>query len=459
MTAKILVVDDIIANTKLLEAKLVAEYYDVATANSGFEALEKAIETKPDLILLDVMMPGMDGFECCRKLKSDAETAHIPVVMVTALTDTEDRINGLKSGADDFLAKPIDDMALMVRVKSLVRTKMLLDELRLRDLTGAQIGVMDAAEDLLQQEPEHIRILLVDDDPVQIKRFRNELEPACRIKVSQTLEDAQQATDGPGYDVVLVSTALESVDGLRLATQLKSNERFRYIPIIILVDEFEKELIMKGLEIGINDYLIVPADPSESRARINTQVKRKRYQEALKLNYKESLSMASTDNLTGLYNRHYLDKHLDNAVHESLTSYRPLSLIMLDMDHFKEVNDNYGHDCGDDVLRQLADLIRDTVRGADLAARFGGEEFVILMPSTKPAEAGKVARRLRELIESTSFQISNTDTPTLKKTASLGVSSLNPMGDDGQKLLKRADEALYEAKNNGRNRVIIAPDS
>src|SRR3984885_3684244 len=141
MTAQILVVDDVPANIKLLEAKLASEYYDVIAAKDGFEAIAKTKENKPDLILLDVMMPGMDGFETCRKLKEDAEISHIPVVMVTALSEKSDRVKGLEAGADDFLTKPINDIALLSRVKSLVRIKVLLDELRLRDQTGMQMGV------------------------------------------------------------------------------------------------------------------------------------------------------------------------------------------------------------------------------------------------------------------------------------------------------------------------------
>ena len=141
MTAQILVVDDVPANVKLLEAKLASEYYDVISAKDGFEAIEKTKEHKPDLVLLDVMMPGMDGFEVCKKLKEDIEVSHIPIVMVTALSEKSDRLKGLDAGADDFITKPINDVALFARVKSLVRIKMLLDEVRLRDKTSIEMGI------------------------------------------------------------------------------------------------------------------------------------------------------------------------------------------------------------------------------------------------------------------------------------------------------------------------------
>src|ERR1700722_18524143 len=141
MTARILIVDDVPANTRLLEAKLSAEYYQVASAKDGFEALRMAHEWQPDLILLDVMMPGMDGFECCRKLKEDATTHHIPVVMITALGEPAERLHGLESGADGLLTTPGEYETLMARVRSLVRLKRLLDEWRARGETARALGL------------------------------------------------------------------------------------------------------------------------------------------------------------------------------------------------------------------------------------------------------------------------------------------------------------------------------
>ena len=143
MTARVLVVDDILANVKLLEARLAAEYFEVLSAFSGREALDILARERVDVVLLDVMMPGMDGFEVCRRIKSNAETHHIPVVMVTALDQPADKVQGLESGADDFLTKPVDDIALVTRVKNLARLKMLNDEMIMRASTGKQMGVPD----------------------------------------------------------------------------------------------------------------------------------------------------------------------------------------------------------------------------------------------------------------------------------------------------------------------------
>lgn len=452
MPAEILVVDDVPANVKLLEVKLTNEYYDVITAKDGFEALEKAKKHKPDIILLDVMMPGMDGFETCKKLKEDHEISHIPVIMVTALSEVSDRVRGLEAGADDFLTKPINDIALFARVKSLVRIKVLLDELRLRDKTGLEMGVVDEGKNTFTQNVSGSRILLIDDDIVQLKNITERMSKEYVIQGTTTPEEALPMAIRDNYDLIIVSTQLTDIDGLRLASQFKSQEETRNIPVLMLVDEDDTRAMLKGFELGVNDYIVMPIDYNEISARIKTQIRRKKYQDALKSNYQQTISLAITDGLTGLYNRHYLNAHLDNMVRQSINNNKPLSLMIMDMDHFKQVNDTYGHDTGDAVLKQLAEIIIKTVRSADLAARFGGEEFVVLMPETDKNQAKDAAERIRKIVENTEFKLSTGQ--TFKKTISIGVAFLDEMGDSGQGLLKRADEALYKAKNGGRNKVV-----
>lgn len=458
MTALILVVDDVPANVKLLEAKLSAEYYDVVTARNGFEAIEQAKQHKPDLILLDVMMPGMDGFEACRRMKEDPSISHIPVVMVTALSEVSDRINGLEAGADDFITKPINDTALFARVRSLVRIKVLLDELRLRNKTGQDIGVIGDGENTFTSDVSGSHVMVIDDDIVQTKRILATLSKHYKVTMVEEPEEARHIAESQaeGIDLIIISTELMEADGLRLATQLKTLEPLRHVPVIMLVDEHEDQLMLKGLELGINDYLILPVDENEMIARVKTQIRRKKYQEALKANYRNSLNMAITDKLTGLYNRHYLDTHIHNVVGQALENHKALSLMIMDMDHFKSVNDTYGHDCGDEVLKQLAEIIIKSTRGSDLAARLGGEEFVVLMPETNEQAAYDMGERMRRTVEAHEFRISN-PVGVIKKTVSIGVANLRLNGDTAADVVKRADVALYEAKNSGRNRVLPTP--
>src|ERR1700748_3181436 len=180
MTARVLVVDDIMSNVKLLEAKLTAEYFDVATAFNGLECLKRIEENIPDIVLLDVMMPGMDGFEVCRRIKSDPRIAHVPVVMVTALDQPSDRVAGLEAGADDFLTKPVDDAALFARVRSLVRLKLMTDELRMRETTGQNMGLLDATDSLQDANPTG-RLLIIEDRPESVAWFSTALLPTHEI--------------------------------------------------------------------------------------------------------------------------------------------------------------------------------------------------------------------------------------------------------------------------------------
>ncbi len=456
MTGLVLVVDDVPANVKLLEAKLTNEYYDVITAKDGYEALEQTKAKKPDLILLDVMMPGIDGFETCRQLKQDPDVSHIPVVMVTALSDPSDRVQGLEAGADDFITKPINDTALFARVRSLVRIKVLIDELRLRDKSGSQLG-MSASDFSLNLDVTGSNLMVIDDDVVQARRIIEKLT-AGGYKVSHFADHKQaidQARTTESLDLILISTQLADIDGLRLATQFKAVEQVRHVPIIMMVDEDEQHLMLKGLELGVNDYLLTPVDFNEMFARVKTQIRRKKYQEALKSNYQESVSMAVTDGLTRLYNRHYLDTHLKNLVRQAGEQGRSLSLVIMDMDHFKQVNDTYGHGVGDEVLVGLSNIIVQTIRSADLAARYGGEEFVVLMPETDAVRCFEAAERLRRAVEGHSFVVTHEASP-ISKTISIGCATMQA-DDTPETFLRRADGALYESKNTGRNKVMPVP--
>lgn len=455
MSALILVVDDTPANVMLLEAKLNNEYYDVVTAADGFEAIKQAKEHSPDLILLDVMMPGMDGFETCRQMKADHEISHIPVVMVTALNSPEDRVNGLQAGADDFLTKPIDDAALMARVRSLVRIKTLIDELRLRDQTGAEMGVLGEKNNSFTMDVSGSRVLVIDDDGVQSKYILDALAQKFHVELLTRIDDTIKVAAEGVFDCILISTQLTEVDGLRLAMHLKTKDELRHVPLIIMVDEEEREVMLKGLELGVNDYISLPPDMNELLARVQTQIRRKKFQDALKSNYQQTINMAITDGLTGLYNRHFLSTHLNNMVKQALQMGRPLSHIILDVDKFKSINDTYGHDVGDEVLIQLGKIVVNAIRSADLAARYGGEEFVVLMPETDIFDAAEVAERIRLSVERTSFKVSHA-VGELRITVSVGVSHLRSDKDTSHELHKRADEALYRCKENGRNQVQLA---
>ncbi|HET7333845.1 MAG TPA: response regulator, partial [Rhizomicrobium sp.] len=257
MTARVLVVDDILSNVKLLEAKLAAEYFEVVTAYNGEEALAKTEEHEPDIILLDVMMPGMDGFEVCRRIKSNPKSAHVPVVMVTALDQPSDRVAGLDAGADDFLTKPVDDAALFARVRSLVRLKMMTDELRMRETTGQSMGLIDPAETLCETAPTG-RILIIEDRPESVAWFQEALAPDNEISAVDMFEEAVVRVRGGDFDLIVISLGLRGFDGLRLCSQLRSLPEGRNVPILVVVSDGDKRKLTQALEMGVNDYLTRP---------------------------------------------------------------------------------------------------------------------------------------------------------------------------------------------------------
>jgi two-component system cell cycle response regulator len=449
MTARILVVDDLDVNLRLMEARLSAEYYEVLTATDGPSGIARAAEEKPDIILLDVMMPGMDGFEACRRLKEDPQTRHIPVVLVTALDGRSDRVAGLDAGADDFLTKPIDEVMLFARVRSLTRLKAVIDELREREASGRRMGVMAGAASRLDGAGG--RILVVDDNVRQAERLAAELAVEHRPVIESDTDKALIAARGP-VDLLIVNAAASGFDGLRFAAQIRSDEATRNLPLLAVVDFDQRPRLVKALEIGVNDLLARPVDPGELSARARTQIRRKRYTDYLRSNLDQQLELAVIDPLTGLHNRRYMSGQLKALVERAGQGGEPVSLLAIDIDHFKKINDSFGHDVGDEVLRGFAARLRSNVRAIDLPVRQGGEEFLVVMPDTRLEDAHRIAERLRLHVAGEPFHVTGAE--ALGVTISIGVATNLPgeMKPDG--LLKRADKAMYEAKAAGRNRVV-----
>lgn len=456
MSARIMVVDDILPNVKLLEAKLEAEYYDVVTASSGQEALDKIPQLRPDLVLLDIMMPGMSGFEVCEKMKSDPEMSHIPVVMITALTESEDRVRGLEAGADDFLSKPVNDLALMSRVRSLVRLKMTIDEWRARENTATQLGVEDESANLLEEPYEKARILIVEDKEFEREKFEKVLaEDHHHVDMYEEGREALPRIIETDYELIIVSMDMKNEDGLRLCSQFKTSPKTRSTPILMTAEQGDMPRIAKGLEMGAHDYIIRPLDNNELMARVRTQIRRKRFQDHLRSNYEMRLSMALKDDLTGLYNRRYLDTRLQNYLKDIQVSDKNFGILIFDIDYFKQVNDTYGHAVGDEILKIFAQRLQDQVRSFDLVARFGGEEFVTIHPDIHEQSLKYIAERLRICIDEKPFPC-NVEQGELSITTSIGGALIDQGYNSEEQVLKAADDALYKAKELGRNKCVFA---
>lgn len=449
MTATVLVVDDLEPNIKLLEAKLLAEYYTVLTANNGTTALELLANNKIDIVLLDVMMPGMDGFETCKRIKANPETTHIPVVMVTALSDIEDRVKGLEAGADEFLTKPINDIALFARVKSLSRMKTVIDELKLRNTINAELGATTVE---IKDNFSESKILIFDDDVIQSKNVREHLlELTQQIKTLSAIEEID-ALGAFVPDLVIISCQIDSIDPLRIGVMLRSKPAFKNAVLMMMAEEENTPMVIKGIELGINDYVICPVDKSELKARVRTQLRRKQYQDDLRAELEESVDLSTKDGLTGVFNRRYFDIHISQMVEKSKENHKPICMMMFDMDHFKEVNDTYGHPAGDAVLKTLSTILKTSFRVTDLIARYGGEEFIVLLNNVDLATGIQIAEKTRATIEAADFVIPGQSEP-LHKTTSIGIVEYT-QGDSAQDFIDKVDKALYEAKESGRNKVV-----
>jgi len=388
---------------------------------NGFEALEIIEKELPDIILLDVMMPGMDGFEVCRKVKANPNVAHIPIIMVTALDQPKDRVMGLEAGADDFLTKPIQDMPLFARVKSLVRLKVLMDELRIRTSTGQAFNPENDLGVSTNLKLENVKTLLIEDYERVAKRITGYLEDTVDQIDLDNVENGQLNTENLAqYDLFIISLSLRDVDGLRLCSSIRSSENTRHSPILVLIDEGDHERLIQAMEIGVTDYVTRPIDGNELVARVKSQVRHKRFADHLRGKMQKNMELAVTVSVTNLYNRHFLDTHLDNIFTKEAEKRPKTSLLMLDIDNFKIVNDTYGHASGDEVLEEFSRRISDNMRSIDLVARYGGEEFVVVMPETDSEFAMFIAERVRKQISDKPFEISGSPTP-INITVSIGV--------------------------------------
>ncbi len=454
MPGRILVVDDVATNRLILKAKLAAAYYDVLEADCGQAAFDVAKAEQPDVILLDIMMPDMDGYQVCEMLKACSETSHIPVVMVTASSAPKERIRGLAVGADDFLVKPINDMALFARVRNLLRVKMMFDELKLRDSTSRELGLSDFLEVSEEEMQSSHTVMLAPAAMAQGAAWTSEISKMPNVEVIGTCSE-REALNMARFEqpdaIIVHQRLMEEGDSLRLISALRARPETRQAVMIYVVSDGAIETAAKALDLGTSDYILEPFEPEELTLRLRTQLRRKRYSDQLRSNVRDGLKMAVIDPLTGLYNRRYATQHMQKIVDRARESGNSFAVMMMDLDKFKLINDSEGHDAGDMVLKEFSHRIQENVRGVDLVARMGGEEFLVVMPDASDMVAKHVSERLRRAVESKPFVTAAG--VELKITVSIGVAIGQPSDDDSDLLIKQADTALYAAKSNGRNLV------
>lgn len=444
---RVLVIDDQPVNIKIIAKRLAVSGYEVLTATNGMDGIRLARESGPDVILLDIMMPEMDGYEVIKRLKQEPETSGIPIALLTSLDSTEDKVKGLDAGADDFLTKPVNQIELIARIRSLTKLKRLHEEIR-------KVG------NLMSPQPEDVEegktkdkksILIVEDDERMLMQYKRILDNAGDYR-TLTANNASTAVDvlhNTIPDLILLDIMLPDMNGIELLKKIREYHPAADIPVIIISAITDIETKVKGIEAGVDDYLIKPVDRFEMLARIRANLRKAEAQRILKSNLEAAARQAITDHLTGLYNRQYLKDVLEREIARAKRYKRPFSLLLSDIDYFKSVNDTFGHLIGDSVLRETAGILKDNVRASDVTARYGGEEFVVVLTDTDINGAVAAAEHLRETVAQHRF--SGADGRPI--TISIGCTEFHPADADMDAVIKRADDALYLAKQDGRNRV------
>ena len=365
-------------------------------------------------------------------------------------------LRGLDAGADDFLSKPYPDMALFTRVASLIRMKQMVDELRLRYETSLQLGLEDVTCADSGLKFADSTILLVSDcnDLMAgtVVEIHNRL--GCAIEIAEGESAARALVASNRYDACVIGPNLSDGEPMRVASLLRARPETRQISVMMVFQPGDLGKAHLAIEMGISDYLTYPPDSAELTARLKIQLRRKHYSDRLRSSMHDTLVMAVTDSLTGLYNRRYANNHLETLITRHQAGGRGLAAMMLDLDRFKSINDSHGHSAGDEVLREFASRLRECVRGVDLVSRIGGEEFLVIMPDILAEDAERVAQRVRGAIEAAGFSLKDVAEP-LKVTVSVGLAFYRPQ-ETGGDLIGRADAALYASKNHGRNMVTLA---
>lgn len=449
MTAKVLIVDDLKFNIDLLEEKLKLEFYEIHRAYNGQDAVSKAISIRPDIILMDVMMPIMDGFGATKAIRKTSEVSYIPIIIITALTSTEDKANSFIHGADDYMHKPINYPLLKLRIKSLIRMKSSIDELILRAVIGENLQNLLCAP-LSDVDINNSKILLIDDSEL-IHSIYDKLERKnIIVDICKNPDEAVQKCLKSAYSLIIINSEIVDCNAIDVSIKIRNQIQLKHIPIIMIIDEYDEDTLIKNLEIGINDSFITPGETRELIVKSISQVKKFHYIENLKSTY---LKDDNIDELTQVHSRRYLDIYFKVLISQLKNKEKDSIICIIDIDNFKQLNDTYGHVTGDEVLKSIASILKNNIRNSDFIARIGGEEFIIILHHLTKLEAKSVIEKLSKNISETKF-LDYSKSKTIKCTISTGITDIKPE-DDLAEAINRADKNLYKAKSSGKNRVVI----
>ncbi len=437
---------------ELIAKVLTHNGYDILEASTSRKVMETFKKFKPDLLILGTILADLDGFETCRLLKQQFGD-NVPVILLTMPEDDESKEKGLQSGCNEFLTLPINSAELLTRVNNLLKISRLSRQLSLQMESPEKTysTMIEKIED--EYEKKEFKILIIEDSPFNQLLLKTYLKKDnYNISTASEGGKALEMLVTQSFDLVLLDIYLPDINGIEVLKRIRKLDKTKYTPVILITASDDPDTKIKGIEAGANDYLIKPISRHELKARVKSLLKSHQLQNYLFTNYAQVVEKAIKDGMTGLYNNSYLKQFLAAEIEYSIKMNKPLSLLMMDLDDFKDYNDTNGHPIGDKALQEVASIILKNIRNSDLPARYGGEEFAVVLPGTSSQEAVKVAQRIRQEIEAHVFEHQD-KTKRKNLTISIGVAQLSKEMDV-MSFLQRADSALYQAKRKGKNTVV-----
>lgn len=459
MSGRILIIDTVATNRIVMKVKLLSAQYDVVACATQEEAKAKIMAQRPDLVVLNLADHKEDHHAFCRGLKDDPETSDISIIG-TGIADTaKARFAALDAGADDVLPSPVNDTMLHARIRSLLRKRHTPAELWMREGTQKALGFGEVATGF-ERPP---RIVLLTANAIQSTGLIARLNRINSLGVTLLgLDEVLKSTNmslQPDLFVIDSTTMLNPREDLfRLVSDLRSRDQTRHVSQLVNLPSDAVETAAMSLDLGADDVITTEIASDELNIRCIALARRKRQQEQLRTTVRDGLKAAVTDPLTGLYNRRYATPYLMEIAKQSKKTGQEFAVMMIDIDHFKSINDNHGHAAGDAVLIELADRLRNNLRAIDLIARVGGEEFLVALPHSTAEQAQTAANRLCRLVNQKHFRVGPQKRP-LRVTISVGVAVGCAESTDmicADDMCHQADGALYVAKSTGRDRVSLA---
>lgn len=453
MAGRILIADTVATNRIVLKVKLSAARYEVVQAGAGASVLEKVKQTRPDLLLIENELPDMSAPEVCRRLRADPETADLPVIVMTRQASANGTVAALAAGADELMAKPLDELTLLARVRSLMRAAKSSEELRRRRQTAEELGFAEAGAGFQRAG----RVALVAESSAAAVRWKSGLARHLPDRLSvMTAEEALSDGEAAADLFVIAADLFRPGDGLRLLSELRSRSHTRHAAVLVVHPRHDTGAAVMALDLGANDLVPHDAAPEEMALRIRTHLRRKLEADHLRDTVEAGLKLAVTDPLTGLFNRRYALTHVRQIARRAEQSGEPYAVMVLDLDRFKRINDAHGHAAGDAVLIAVAERVRDNLRACDMVARLGGEEFLVAMPGTDLRAARCAAERICGIVAATPVEIEGAPPVTVTLSIGVAIGRGARAGEAIEALIARADRALYDAKSFGRNQVTIS---